>query len=80
VEGNYGTPIKKNLDAIVEGPISASVRDAQGTKIKVAFAKNGRLVWQAAFISPAALKTLVMTDIKQYSVPDKRGSFSCIIQ
>ncbi|UJR18091.1 hypothetical protein I4U23_004991 [Adineta vaga] len=80
VESNYAPTTKKSPYDIVEGPISAPFRDANGKKIKVAYIKNGKSVWQGAFITPAALKTLVVADIKQYSVPDKQNSLSCVIQ
>ncbi|CAF1039015.1 unnamed protein product [Adineta ricciae] len=80
VESNYASTTKTSPYDIVEGPISAPFRDSNGKKIKVAYTKNGKLVWQGAFITPAALKTLVVADIKQYSVASKKGSSSCIIQ
>ena len=67
---------------IVEGPIS----QGSGTRLS-AYKENGNEVWQAAFIGSNAMKTLIVSDIKEYNLSDpnenkglRRCCSDCIVQ
>ncbi|KAL0947459.1 hypothetical protein HGRIS_013566 [Hohenbuehelia grisea] len=68
VNDNYKSGTKASGFDIVEGPISATGE----RRAQVLYEREGASIWQGAFITPAALKTLKIAELIPVRVDKKR--------
>ncbi|KAL0947447.1 hypothetical protein HGRIS_013554 [Hohenbuehelia grisea] len=70
VNDNYKAGTKPAPYDIVEGPISAT----GPRRVQVLYEREGAAVWQGAFITPAAMKTLKVAELVPVRIEKKRPS------
>ncbi|KAL0947429.1 hypothetical protein HGRIS_013541 [Hohenbuehelia grisea] len=70
VNDNYKAGTRPAPYDIVEGPISAT----GPRRVQVLYERDGAAVWQGAFISSAAMKTLKLVDLVPVRIEKKRPS------